>query len=202
MSSQLALSRNLDVGRTPLREALRLLQSEGLVAGEPNRRVRVAELSARDLEDLYILRILLETAAVRLTIPSLNSADLAEMRGFMAQMDHYGSDRDWAGLRIPHKAFHMKFVAEAGPRMVKLISDLFDQGERYRLAHIALTEEQWAGRQIEHGALVDAAVERDPDLTAEILTKHYMRTAALVMSTMEPERELTRLRSTVESVSV
>jgi DNA-binding GntR family transcriptional regulator len=198
VSSQVALARRFDVGRTPLREALRLLQSEGLVAGEPNRRVRVADISPADLEDLYLLRILLETTALRLTFPVLDSADIAEMRGFMAQMDHYGSDRDWAGLRGPHKAFHMKFVANGGERVVKLIGSLFDQGERYRQVHIAVTTEQWAERQEEHRALIDAAVARDADLAVRLLTDHYVRTAELVMSSLAPDRTLDRLHATTE----
>jgi DNA-binding GntR family transcriptional regulator len=59
-TSQLVLARELGVGRTPLREALRMLQSEGLVISEPNRRVRIAELSIADAEELYVMRILLE----------------------------------------------------------------------------------------------------------------------------------------------
>ena len=198
VSSQIALAKRFDVGRTPLREALRLLQSEGLISGEPNRRVRVVDISPDDLEDLYLLRILVETTALKLTFPTLDSADIAEMRGFMAQMDHYGSDRDWAGLRGPHKAFHMKFVADGGPRVVKLIGTLFDQGERYRQAHIAITTDQWAERQEEHQGLVDAAVERNAELAADLLTQHYIRTAELVMSTLAPDRPLDRIRATVE----
>jgi DNA-binding GntR family transcriptional regulator len=201
VSSQVALARRFDVGRTPLREALRLLQSEGLVAGEPNRRVRVADISPADLEDLYMLRILLETTAMRLTFPTLTSADIAEMRGFMAQMDHYGSDRDWGGLRAPHKAFHMRFIANGGERVVKLIGSLFDQGERYRQVHIAVTTEQWAERQEEHRALIDAAVERDADLAVRLLTDHYVRTAELVMSSLAPGRTLDRLHATVEGAA-
>src|SRR3984885_6529486 len=48
--SQVALAQDLGISRTPLREALRMLQSEGLVEGEPNRRVRVAPMTASDLE--------------------------------------------------------------------------------------------------------------------------------------------------------
>ena len=72
-TSQLALARELEVGRTPLREALRMLQHEGLVISEPNRRVRVAELSAADVEQLYSMRIALEAMAVQVTVPELGT---------------------------------------------------------------------------------------------------------------------------------
>src|SRR3954465_5275028 len=64
-TSQAALAKTLDPGRPPLREALRMLQREGLVISEPNRRVRIADLSSDDAEELYIMRIALECVAVR-----------------------------------------------------------------------------------------------------------------------------------------
>jgi DNA-binding GntR family transcriptional regulator len=62
--SQVAVAGELGISRTPLREALRMLQSERLVEAEPNRRVRVAPMSAADLEELCIVRIALEAGPV------------------------------------------------------------------------------------------------------------------------------------------
>jgi DNA-binding GntR family transcriptional regulator len=62
-TSQAELARDLAVGRTPLREAVRMLQSEGLILAEPNRRVEIAKLSVEDAEELYVMRIALEVSA-------------------------------------------------------------------------------------------------------------------------------------------
>jgi len=161
---------------------------------------RVADIDPEDLEELYLLRLLLETTAVRLTFPTLNSAAIAEMRGFIAQMDHYGGDRDWAGLRGPHKAFHMKLVSGGGLRIVTLVDALFDQAERYRQASFGVPIAEWAERQEEHQKLVDAAIEGDADLAVELLTAHYMRSAEMVMGSLDSERKLDRIRSTLAFV--
>src|SRR3954466_7502581 len=116
-TSQVTLARDLDVGRTPLREALRMLQREGLVVSEPNRRVRIAELSTAAAEALYVMRIALEAVAIRITVPTLTSTDIAELEGYMAQMDHYMRADDRRGLRLPHRAFHDRLVSAAGERV-------------------------------------------------------------------------------------
>jgi DNA-binding GntR family transcriptional regulator len=197
---QLELAKQFNIGRTPLREALRLLQTEGLIVGEPNRRTQISELTAADLEEINIMRILLETAAARLTIPNLSRSDVAELIGFMAQMDHYETAADWLGLRIPHKAFHAKFIAAAGARIVGQIDQLFDYAERYRLAYLPPAR-NWEVRQAEHKGLVDAAAERDVDEVITLLTGHYLHTASLVMTSLDPNHASERLFTVVESVA-
>src|SRR3954464_15758833 len=73
--SQVALADELGVSRTPLREALRMLQSEGLVDAQANRRVTVKPISATDLEELVVMRVALETEAVRLSVERLAPRD-------------------------------------------------------------------------------------------------------------------------------
>ena len=116
-TSQVALAEHLQVGRTPLREAIRMLQREGLVISEPNRRVQIAGLSAADAEELYVMRIALEATAIQITVAGIDSRGVAELEGLMAQMDHYMRERDGAGMRAPHRAFHRGLVAGGGPRV-------------------------------------------------------------------------------------
>src|SRR5579875_2525033 len=116
-TSQAKLASDLGMGRTPLREALRMLQREGLIVSEPNRRVRIAGLSGSDAEELYVMRIALEAVAIRLTVPRLESAGVAELEGLLAQMTHFLNVGDSIGLRKPHRTFHMALVAGSGPRV-------------------------------------------------------------------------------------
>ena len=66
--SQVQLARRYGMSRSPLREALRMLQREGLVEGALGKRSRVAPLNGRDLEQLYAMRIVIEAFAIQVTV--------------------------------------------------------------------------------------------------------------------------------------
>jgi len=196
---QHALASQFDAGRTPLREALRMLQREGLVVAEPNHPVRIAPLSPDDFEELYVQRISLEAVAVRMTVPRLVSDDFAELAAAMTKMDHYTEANDDLGFRAPHRAFHHRLIAGAGPKISAEIDILADHGERYRLAFGA--HGIAVDRRSEHQRIFEAVKEGDPELAADCLGVHYAHTAALVFSVLEPDRDLERLQTTLRTVA-
>jgi DNA-binding GntR family transcriptional regulator len=199
--SQAALARQLDVGRTPLREAVRMLQREGLVYSEPNRRIRIAELSASDAEELLVMRVALECAAIRLTVPTLGSTGIAEIEGLMAQMDHYIRSSDPGGYRGPHHAFHARLVTAGGERMTTMIAQLFDHAERYQATFGVASPKVWGERRAEHRAIVDAVVTGDPDLAALRLALHYGYAASMVFDGLGGGYAPDRLRAVLSTVA-
>jgi DNA-binding GntR family transcriptional regulator len=200
-TTQAKLASEFEIGRTPLREALRMLQREGLVVSEPNRRVRIAELSASDAEELYVMRVAFEAVAIRITTPRLVSADLAELEGLLAQMAHYMQTRDNIGFRKPHRAFHLMLVSGAGERGTETIGQLFDHAERYRLAFGANTPIVSAERRVEHRSIVDAVSAGDADHAARLLVAHYLHTAELILAGLDPGHDLARLQTAIEAVA-
>ncbi len=162
--SQVALADELGISRTPLREALRMLQSEGLVDAEPNRRVRVAPVSARDLEELYVMRVTLEAEAIRLAVPRMVAEDLARLEGWIAEMAHYADERDYRRWTGPHQAFHRGLTAPAGARFAAVLAQLLDHAERYRRMHIGHGPSAWATK--DHRVILDACKARDRDQAA------------------------------------
>jgi DNA-binding GntR family transcriptional regulator len=199
--SQATLAREFNAGRTPLREALRMLQHEGLVVSEPKRRVRIAGLSGDDAEELYIMRISLEAVAIRITVPTLSSNELAEIEGIMAQMDHFMRMDDRVGFAVPHRRFHHLLLAAAGPRTTESVAQLFDHAERYRLRFGANNRDIWEQRRAEHRRILEAVLEGDADLAAERLVEHYLHTALLIFAGLDPEHNLARLRTTVKIIA-
>jgi DNA-binding GntR family transcriptional regulator len=200
VSSQLELAGRLNVSRTPLREALRMLEHEGLVVLAPNRRVRIAPLSLTDAEELYVMRIALEAVAVKLTVPLLKDEDIAELEGLMAQMDHLASVGS-PQLADAHYLFHGKICQNAGDRVCELLGQLSSHAERYRVGFARKAPGEWPTRRAEHRAILDAARSGDADRTAEELVAHYVRTVRLTAAALDPANPLDRLRQTVAATS-
>ncbi len=197
--SQARLARAFGAGRTPLREALRMLQREGLVVAAPNQRVRIATLTAADFEEISIARLALEAVAIRITVPTLTAADIAALEGHMAQMDYYQRVGDQTGFHGPHRAFHHALVAAAGPRVVAQIGELTDHAERYRVRFGAFGS--WDDGRAAHRSILDAAASGDADLAVDRLADHDARTIPLVFDVLDRDHDLGRLRTTIRAVA-
>jgi DNA-binding GntR family transcriptional regulator len=197
--SQVQLAARLGVSRTPLREALRMLQREGLIYSEPNRRVRVAELSVADLEQLYAVRVMLEALAVRLTLPRFEAQDLADLAESLASMTELrGEDLDlWEAA---HKRFHGLLRRHAGDRIRRLAADLSDHTERYRRVYLA-EPRAWSAAAAEHAAIVSACESGDVTEASVQLARHLARTALTLMAVFEPEHEPAAVREALRLVT-
>jgi DNA-binding GntR family transcriptional regulator len=200
--SQVKLAQELGVSRTPLREALRMLQREGLVDGEPNKRISVAPFSIEDMEELYALRITVEALGVRLTVPLLSEEELASLDGRLAQMAYFAEREDYERFSVPHGEFHAGLVAKAGPRIVQLLSQLSDHCERYRRLHTTQAPHAWEQGAREHRAILDACIERDSDTAAVLLAEHLAHTVLGNLELLESGYEPVSLRRALETIRV
>jgi DNA-binding GntR family transcriptional regulator len=192
--SQVSLARELGIGRTPLREALRMLQREGLIEAETNRRIRIAPFSVEDLEQLYSMRITLEALACRRTVPTLTAVDLDGLEASLAEMDECVARDDVAGWREPHRRFHHILVQSAGERLVRLVSQLSDHAERYR--HLKLVQDGLALSvgSVEHRRIYSACQAGDAVAASNRLAQHLARTALTVIMMAAPGHDPAAVR--------
>jgi DNA-binding GntR family transcriptional regulator len=177
--SVLELSRRLGVSRTPLREALRPLEREGLVVyagSHQHRSVRISPLSMNDLDDLYALRVPLEALALSLTGATLRPRDLEAMRRDAELTAH--------GDAEAHRRFHAILRKGAGDRLNHQLGELFDHASRYQRAFMEHEPDPVfaAERLAEHGKLVDALADGDLQRARELLVDHVAGTALALMT--------------------
>jgi GntR family transcriptional regulator, rspAB operon transcriptional repressor len=196
--SQVGLADELGISRTPLREALRMLQNEGLIESEPNRRVRVAPMTQQDLEQLYVMRVTLEAEALRLSIPRMTPEDLAGLEGYMAEMAHYAAAEDYGRWVIPHRSFHRALTTAAGERINLMLGQLFDHAERYRRLHIGQGPSAWATAG--HREILEACKAQERERGAGLLAGHLARTGLEVSELLDPEYDPAELKRALVDV--
>jgi DNA-binding GntR family transcriptional regulator len=171
------------------------------VLAESNRRVRIAQFSIPDLEELYVIRITLESVAIRTTVPLLSPEDFAELEGLMAQMDHYAMSKDFERLDAPHRVFHSRLVAGLGGRASQLMAEARDHAARYRRAYSQAIPDMWETQRADHRGILDAAEHADPRGAATILIGHFARTARGVIKQLDPDHVPATLETVVAILS-
>ena len=198
--SQVQLAKRLGVSRTPLREALRMLQREGLIDSEPNRRVRVAALSLADLEQLYATRLVVESLAIQLSVPSFAERDFEAMQACLDEMDVLAAQRDAGRWERPHQRYHGLLRAHAGARLQRMANELSDHGLRYR--RVYLTEPgAWSSAAEDHVGIFEACKTGNAQLASDRLARHVARTALTVIASVAPEHDPAPVRMALRFVT-
>lgn len=198
--TQSELAEYFSVGRTPLREALRMLELEHLIVREPNRRFRAADLSVTETEELGILRVTLEAAAARVTVPSLSDAEHAVLEGLYAESRRLAEVGEWDDYELAHRRFHMLLTRDVGAMHTEQLNRLWEQGARYRRAFEQLADADGRDEvsQREHRAILDAAEAGDAGESARLLAEHHARAVCEIGALIDPGYAMERLRVAVE----
>jgi DNA-binding GntR family transcriptional regulator len=122
------LAERFNTSSTPIREALRQLQAEGILEHSPYRGVQVAEVRMDDVREIYMLRAVLESFVTRLAVPYLNNAYLEQLRAMQSQMRAFVATNEVQGLRKTNYEFHLLIYEVARmPHSVKIIKNLWAQ---------------------------------------------------------------------------
>jgi DNA-binding GntR family transcriptional regulator len=199
--SQVQLAVQFNMSRGPLREALRLLERDGLIEATHRRMVRVAAVSFSDLDQVYALRIVNEALAVQLSTPLMLDTDIATLQGLVAAMDRCAEQHDVKGWETDHRNFHLLLYGGAGERMLRLIRELFDHTERYRRIYHSEAPRDTELAATEHRNIAEACANRDAVGASTLLARHVARTALTVFARTAPEYEPVLVREATRFVT-
>ena len=182
------------ISRTPLREALKVLASEGLVDLLPNRGARVRQLSARELGELFDIMGGLESLAGRLACENINDDEVAEIERLHYEMYGYYLHRDMHGYFRINQLIHQKIVeASRNAALLTTYANFAGRIRRVRYsANFARKRERWGEAMREHETILDALRRRAGSELSDILFQHLRNKQAAAVEHMgEAEAEST-----------
>ncbi|MDD1017158.1 GntR family transcriptional regulator [Pseudomonas rubra] len=157
------------VSRMPVREALRQLEAQSLLQVVAHKGAVVAPLIGEDAVDTYALRVILESEALRQSIPLLNADDIALARSYIAQLENETRHAEIGRL---NRLFHMTLYSKAGnQKLLRLIENELNEEERFLRFHLS---SMGLGKltQDDHIGLVDAANDKSVEDAIGILERH------------------------------
>lgn len=162
------------VSRIPVREALRQLEVEGLITYYPNRGAIVTELSALEVQEIYEIRVALETLALRLAMDNLSGEDLKRAEDVLDRIEAEHEASRWVDLNWQfHDAL---YGAAKRPRLVSMIKTLYVQVDRY--VHLQLKGLNYMDRsQREHRELLSACQQKNVERSVLLLEQHIQAAA-------------------------
>jgi DNA-binding GntR family transcriptional regulator len=170
-----ALAERFGVSRVPLREALKILEGEGQVIYRPHRGYFVAELDLDDLREVYRIRDLLESEAVRVAVPQITEAELAALAAALDDVERASAAGDLARMAEANRRFHFGLIEAAHlPRLSRLVRVLWDATDVYRSLYYA-DEGHRDTVHDEHRAVLDAVLAGSAERAVDLLRAHRER---------------------------
>ena len=172
-----SLTEELEIGASPIREALNRLASDGFVTATGQQGFRVADMSNEDLIDVTNTRVLLETEALRQSIESGDDAWEASVVAAFHSLSKVEENRqqDFDEWEKRNHAFHEALVAACNsPWLHRLRKRMFDLHRRYRYLAVQVAEARDVAG--EHKAIYEAALARDVNAAIEATRTHILNT--------------------------
>ena len=171
---EIGLANRLGVSRTPVREAIRMLEHEGLVVMKPRRGAQVAKITEQELNDVLEVRKSLEMLAASKACERMTEEDMKAMRDAGAEFKKLASDPDCdlTTLTEADVAFHDTiYSGTQNRRLIQILANLREQMYRFRFEYLkdsSIRETLVA----EHEEIMNAVANRDSELAAGMIGEH------------------------------
>lgn len=192
---QLELASALGVSVTPIREALRMLQDEGLISAEPQKRAQVTGFDPKQVELLYVERIALEALGARMTAGAIGRPGLDRLQHTLTVMSKLAADLPGPEWHEAHKRFHLEAVSALGDSVLHAVAENIDRSARFMLMHGPENTNAWPDAELWHRAIVTSLADGDAAGAAAAVAGDLARGAILLMSYFAPDYDPTVIRS-------
>lgn len=168
---EIHLAKRLGVSRTPIREAIRMLELEGLVKMVPRKGAEVARISKQDIQDVLEVRLALDSLATRLACERISEEQKEELKAAARNFIDATETKDATKIALADVQFHDVILAAShNKRLVQMVNNLAERIYRYRLEYIK-DEKNHQGLVEEHAKIMNSVLLGDKEsacIAAEI----------------------------------
>lgn len=185
---EIHLANRLGVSRTPIREAIRKLELEGLVIMIPRRGAEVANITEKSLSDVLEVRRALDALAVELACDRITEEEIALLRAACREFEQATASKDTKVIAKADVKLHDIIVAATGnQRLVQLVNNLSEQMYRYRFEYIKDASRHPMLVE-EHRDIYESLVARDKEAASQAVKKHIDNQKQSIMRRIHEEQ--------------
>ncbi len=169
---ELQLADKLGVSRTPIREAIRMLEHEGLAKTIPRKGAEVAKMTEKDMEDVIQIRLALEELAGTVACAKITDEEIGELKKAMEVCEEKMTGGDVVEIAKADECFHDIVIRSSeNPKLHEIMSNLREQIYRYRVEYLK-KKEAYPQLIKEHREIFDALQQRDSAAVAKYMQDH------------------------------
>lgn len=186
---EVQLAEQMGVSRTPVREAIRKLELEGLVVMVPRKGAYVAGLSSEDIKEVVEIRAVLEGLAAKQASKNSTQEDIDKLENILVGFEKAAAENNIIDLINYDTEFHdVIYKAAKNTKLIQMINALREQVQRYRVAYFTQIHKIDV-LIVEHRNMLDAIVSKDAFKAREIAERHIATTEELIAVIEEKNRE-------------
>lgn len=185
---EIQLANKLGVSRTPIREAIRKLELEGLVLMIPRKGAEVAEITEKNLRDVLEVRRALEELAVRIACEKITEEQIKQLKETAENLQNTLDSKDVTKIAEADVKFHdIIYFATDNQRLIQLLNNLAEQMYRYRVEYLK-RENFYENVVAEHKDLIQTIEARQQDMAAQVICRHIDNQVEAVIHTIRAKQ--------------
>ncbi|MGE5558531.1 MAG: GntR family transcriptional regulator [Bacillota bacterium] len=182
---EIQLADEMGVSRTPVREALRKLELDGLVVVAPRKGAYVAGISSKDITEVFEIRGALEGLAAELAVERITEEELDQLEKILYQVASCVDSNNLEGMIDADTHFHeMLYLASRNARLSQIVHNLREQIQRFRKFSLSSPGRMREALE-EHKAIVDAIAQRNANLACQLAKEHIENAESSFMQAMQ-----------------
>lgn len=165
------IAEQMEISRTPVREALRLLAAEGFVKLVPNNGIIVSQVSPQDLLDVLHIRLQLETYAIELAVKKITDTDIEDLKSIIVQMRKAVDSKDSLSYNNLNLKFHNRIINISGNKKLHEMCENLHQQSEHWIRSLVLPRRMRQSLQ-EHVRILNALEKKDSESSKQEMYEH------------------------------